>query len=185
MNVPKLIALCGNVRAGKSIAAAIIHETYGHELVDDARPLRNIGMKEFDLTEEQVTTQAGKLDKVKIGDTEYEVREILGKIGDGLEDQFGQNIVAELANKRLKVGNSYVLQSVRKGQTWFWRKQGALVIEIRNPSTVSIPFPFDKYDRSAVHASIENDGLSLGMSSIEAYKLLSDRLRAVIEGGAY
>ncbi|MCJ9750677.1 hypothetical protein MOV61_08100 [Neorhizobium sp. BETTINA12A] len=42
MSIPKIIALCGHPTSGKTTAAEIINEVYGHELADDGRPLRLI-----------------------------------------------------------------------------------------------------------------------------------------------
>lgn len=179
-NVPKIIALCGNPTSGKSTAAEIINEVYGHELADDGLPLRQIGMNYLGLTPEQVFTQEGKLEKVTLNGREWTVREILGEIGNAFEEKFGGDVIPIMShNARPKEAYS-VFGSVRREQGLYWRNKGALVLEIVNPLAGPSPYEFDTFNPVHCHAQIMNDGLARGLDRAAARQDLLEKLVAVI-----
>lgn len=162
-SLPQIIALCGNPTSGKSTAAEIINELYGHELADDGLPLRKMAMDYLGLTPEQVFTQAGKLEYVEINGRRWQVREILGEIGNAFEEKFGGEIIPMMSHNARPKGAYSVFGSVRREQGRYWREKGALVIEIVNP-LAGPGYEFDRYNNAYCHHAILNDGLARGLS---------------------
>ena len=179
-SIPKIIGLCGHPTSGKTTAAEIINEIYGHEIADDGRPLRMIAINYFGLTPEQVFTQEGKLEKVQLNGREWTVREILGEIGNAFEEKFGGDIIPIMSYNALPKGTYATFGSVRREQGKYWRDRGALVLEIVNPDVGPSPYEFDRYNPEYAHHQILNDGLHRGLSKNEARRDLMDKLVAVI-----
>ncbi len=175
-HAPSLIALCGNPTSGKSTAAEIISSIYGHELADDGLPLRKIAMDYIGLTAEHVFTQAGKLEYVTINGRRWQVREILGEIGNAFEEKFGGDIIPIMSHNARPKGSRAVFGSVRREQGRYWRDQGALVLEIVNPLAGPSKFEFDTYNNAYCHAQILNDGLARGLSAEAARADLTKKL---------
>lgn len=178
--VPKIIALCGNPTSGKSTAAEIIQEVYGHVAADDGRPLRMIAINYMGLTHEQVFTQAGKLEKVMLNGRAWTVREILGEIGNAFEEKFGGDIIPIMSHNAQPKDAFLTFGSVRREQGRYWKEQGALVLEIKNPLAGPSPFEFDRYNPEYADHIIFNDGLARGLSKDEARADLMEKLIAVI-----
>ncbi|QNG62622.1 energy-coupling factor transporter ATPase domain containing protein [Rhizobium phage B1VFA] len=179
-HIPKNIALCGHPGSGKSTAADIINEVYGHELADDGLPLRKIGMDYLGLTAEQVFTQEGKKQKVMLNGREWEVREILGEIGNAFEEKFGGDIIPIMSHNARPEGSYSVFGSVRREQGLYWRNHGALVLEIVNPLAGPSQYEFDRFNPEFCHARINNDGLARGLEPAAARQDLLEKLVAVI-----
>ncbi len=177
---PKLIALCGNPMSGKSTAAEIISACYGHTLADDGLPLRKIAMDYLGLTTDQVFTQAGKLEYVILNGRKWQVREILGEIGNAFEEKFGGDIIPIMSHNAQPKGQFSVFGSVRREQGRYWKEKGALVLEIVNPLAGPSKFEFDTYNNAYCHAQILNDGLARGLSVDEARADLTKKLTDVI-----
>ena len=127
--VPRIIAFCGNPTSGKSIAAEIVSEIYGHSHLDDGLPLRKIAMAYLGLTEHQVFTQEGKLERVMLNGREWTVRQILGELGNVFEEKFGADIIPLMSLNTRAPDERLVCSAVRREQGRFWREQGALVLE--------------------------------------------------------
>lgn len=180
MSIPKIIGLCGNPTSGKTTAAEIINDVYGHEIADDGRPLRMIAINYFGLTPEQVFTQEGKLEKVTLNGREWTVREILGELGNAFEEKFGGDIIPIMSHNALPKGSYATFGSVRREQGKFWRDRGALILEIINPDAGPSPYEFDRYNPDYAHHRIINDGLSRGLSKEEARRDLTAKLVEVI-----
>jgi hypothetical protein len=179
--LPRLIALCGNPTCGKSTAAGLLEKNFGHKLVDDGLPLRQIGMQYLGLTADQVFTQAGKLETVTINDREWEVRKILGEIGNAFEEKFGGDIIPMMSHQLLDPIQPYVFGSVRRKQAHYWKKHGAVVIEIVNPLAGPSKYEFDSYDASAVDYMVLNDGLARGWTPEKALEDLEYKLVTVVQ----
>ncbi|OWZ90371.1 hypothetical protein B9J07_27675 [Sinorhizobium sp. LM21] len=180
MTIPKLIALCGHPTSGKSTAADIINEVYGHELADDGLPLRKMAMDYLGLTANQVFTQEGKLETVTINGRDWQVREILGEIGNAFEEKFGGDIIPIMSHNARPKGSYSVFGSVRREQGLYWRNQGALVLEIVNPLAGPSKYEFDTFNNAYCHAQIQNDGLARGLEPAAARQDLLEKLVAVI-----
>ena len=178
IDIPSYIALVGNPTAGKTTAAEIMVELFGVKILETGFPLRKFAMDHLGLTYQQVYTQEGKLENVDIAGEIWPVRKILGDLGQKLEDMFGEEIMPFMAQQLVKntKGHCYVDASCRKSQPHFWKRQGGIVIGIRNPLAPPSPFTFDAFDESAVDYWIDNDGLANGMSKDEAMKDLSEKV---------
>lgn len=181
MTIPRIIALCGNPKSGKSTAAELLSETYGYTIVDDGLPLRKIAMEYLGLTENQVFTQGGKQEFVNLNGRDWQVREILGEIGNAFEEKFGGDIIPLMSFSTMREGEHYVLGSVRREQGHFWADKGAIIIEIENPEAGPSSFEFDLYSKSAVQHRVINDGLAEGLHEDDALLRLLERLRDIIE----
>lgn len=178
---PRLIALCGNPTSGKTTAAELIGKLYGHRLVDDGLPLRRIAVDYLGLTQDQVFTQAGKLETVKLNGRDWQVREILGEIGNAFEEKFGGDIIPLMSFATTTPDEHLVFGSVRREQGLFWRNKGALVLEIVNPLAGPSPYEFDRFNAEHCHGRVINDGLARGLSSDEARAELAFNLVEAIE----
>lgn len=179
-SIPEIIGLCGNPTSGKTEAARLIEEIYGHKPADDGLPLRLIAINYFGLTQDQVFTQEGKLEKVMLNGREWAVREILGEIGNAFEEKFGGDIIPIMSNSSRTKGVRVAFGSVRREQGLYWKKQGALILEIQNPLALPSPYEFDSYNPAHVDHVIVNDGLARGLSPAEARADLRDKLIAAI-----
>jgi len=181
VRIPDIIALCGHPTSGKTTAAEIISRLYGHELADDGLPLRQIGMNYLGLTERQVFTQEGKLEKVMLNGREWTVREILGEIGNAFEEKFGGDVIPIMSHNARPKGARSVFGSVRREQGLYWRNAGALVLEIVNPLAGPSQYEFDRFNPEFCHARVQNDGLARGLSKSSALDDLQFKLVEAIE----
>lgn len=180
LQFPPYIALCGNPRAGKSTAARVLKTIGNYDLVDDGYALRDIAMKHYGLTYDQVHTQAGKLELVTINGEEMTVRDVLGRIGNGFEAEFGPNVIPELAYNRITDGGRYVFGSVRRDQGSYHKARGALVISIVNPLAGPSPYEFDVFNPAYVDWVVENDATALGLDTAAEEASLAVRLEEAL-----
>lgn len=183
--LPSLIALCGNPTCGKTTAAEVLGALEGYHLVDDGLPLRKIAMDYMGLTERQVFTQEGKLEQVELNGRTWTVREILGEIGNAFEEKFGGDIIPMMSHNSLPAGQLSVFGSVRREQGAYWRKHGALVLEIVNPLAGPSPYEFDRFNAAHCHARIQNDGLARGLDPVTARADLAIKLFAALNDFRY
>ncbi len=174
--LPRLVALCGNPTCGKTTAAQILQDLYGYELVDDGGFLRHIAVDHFGAEPDDVHSQAGKLRTTTVNGAEMTWRDVLGRIGNAFEAQFGANVIPELAYNGLDPSKRYVFGSVRREQGLYHRSRGALVIEIRNPLAGPSPYEFDYFNRDACHAVVVNDALARGFDAKTARLDLRNKL---------
>lgn len=181
LGLPRMIALCGNPLSGKSTAAELLSMNYGYVVADDGLPLRKIAMDYLGLTEHQVFTQEGKLEKVVLNGREWTAREILGEIGNAFEEKFGGDIIPMMTHHARPEGEYSVFGSVRREQGHYWREAGALIIEIVNPLAGPSSYEFDYYNADYCHAQVQNDGLARGLSGAAARKDLFEKLSRAIE----
>jgi hypothetical protein len=166
---PLLVGLCGYPKVGKSTVQNILREDYGLIPVDDGRPLRDIGKLLFGLSEEHVTTQEGKASYVEIEGKTWQVRDILGTLGDLFENTFGQQTIPtacirqSIASWKVQPDESrpyyyrgYSFGSVRKVQGKSYRDAGGEVIEITRAGCGPSGYAFDEYDRTLITKTIHN-----------------------------
>lgn len=184
MNLPPIIALCGWPKTGKSTVQKILADLYDVVPLDDGLPLREIAVQYLGLTHDQVTTQEGKAETIMINGAPWIARDVLGQLGNAMEEKYGGDVIPLMAVNRFGLDNpagpnrhqSVSFASVRRQQGWFWRKRGALVIEIRRPGT-TMGAEFNRYDAEAAHCAVINDGSLDDLSERVQYAMsLSDIL---------
>lgn len=158
MPLPKYIALCGLPTSGKSTVQEILRTHHGVYPVDDGWPLRDISVRYLNLSTQQVCSQEGKKEFVELLDKTWQVREILGEMGNRFEAMFGEHIIPFMVTNTLVGNGPYSFGSCRKSQGWFYKKLGGVVIEIRRPGIPPSPYAFDQFDAAAVDHVIDNDG---------------------------
>lgn len=154
---PLFIAIVGAPETGKSTFQEILCERFGVIPVDDGRPLRDAAKSWFGLTEWHVSTQSGKRSTVEIGGKVWTVRDILGRIGDKMEELFGDAFVPTAATQplRLDPDKIYSFGSVRKSQPRWYKARGGVVVEMVRRGFEPVN-GFDRYDADAVDFSIIN-----------------------------
>lgn len=170
--LPRYIALCGHPKAGKSLVQEFLDEDYGYLPVDDGFAMRDFAMRHLGLTHDQVYTQAGKAEFVELGGKTWQVREILGQLGNRYEEMFGPDAMPMMAHqsieRRIREGEEsadrFSFGSVRRQQGGYYKRLGGLIIGIHNPQALPSPYEFDKFDESLVDVWIENDALARGLS---------------------
>lgn len=129
-----LIALVGVPKSGKTTVQEMLRIMWGVQPVDDGRVLRDIAKQMFNLTEEQVTTQEGKASVIEIDGKKWVVRNLLGEIGNKLEELFGPFAMPLAALNSIKGRHGlFSFGSVRREQPRFYRENGGHVIEVIHP----------------------------------------------------
>lgn len=182
VSLPQFIAFCGHPGCGKTTAAEILVETFNCKILDTGMPLREIAVRHLGLDWDQVMTQEGKASFVDINGIGWQVRKILGDLGKKFEDLFGEEIMPFMSHQSVmdEIENgeqtTYIDPSCRKVQGHYWKRNGGIVIGIRNPLTHPSIYEFDAFDEAAVDFWIDNDGLAKGMSKEEAMRDLEGKL---------
>jgi hypothetical protein len=87
-SLPRFIALCGHPKSGKSLVQEFLTTNFNVQAVDDGGPLRKISIDYLGLTWDQVHTQEGKAEYIEVLGERWQVREILGELGNRLEAMF-------------------------------------------------------------------------------------------------
>lgn len=158
------VALCGPPKSGKSTVQKILWNKWDIKPIDDGRVVRDLVKRAFSLTENDVSTQEGKMKEHPLhgagGERDiWTNRQLLGKLARGLETEFGEFIVPFLTVKEFcepSMFNRFSFGSVRRNQGWFYKEHGGIVIEIlREPPSGN---DFDLYDQKAIDYTILNDG---------------------------
>jgi hypothetical protein len=177
--LPRFIALVGNPKAGKSLVQEMLVQNFGVEPIDSGKPLREIAKQWLGLTHDQVYTQEGKAEYVEILGRRWQVREILGELGNRFEEMFNEHATPYMITRNLGAG-PYVDGSCRKGQGRFYQSLGGVVIGIRNPLAPPSPYAFDKVDESIPDYWIENNALANGLCMFDARKDLEQKVNALM-----
>lgn len=165
-NLPKLIALCGNPKVGKSTIQSVLQERYGIIPQDDAYELREACKILYGLTDWHVTTQEGKASEVEVLGQKVVVRKLLGEFGKVLEAYHGQDFIPDQAIKRCLApyGGSLAraalmsFGSVRRSQGRVYKRYGGLVLEVCREGFEEAANDFDRYDKNLVDIQIWNPG---------------------------
>lgn len=154
---PRYIAICGKPTVGKSLAAELLAEIAGYQLVDDGGFLREIAISHFGASRDDVYTQEGKLRSVVINDAEMTWRDVLGRIGNAFEAQFGANVIPEIAYNGLPAAGRFVFPSCRREQGAYHRARGAIVLHLENFDLSTSPYDFDQFNKAHCNYTIVND----------------------------
>lgn len=165
---PRLIGICGNPKSGKSEVQRLLQEHLDYLPVDDGLPMRAFCTQHLGMSWNDVNTQEGKAGFVEILGKRWQRRDILGTLGNHLEEMFGKDIFAYIATCALDPKLRYSFGSVRRDQGAFYRQQGGVIIGVRNPLAPPSPFEFDRFDESQVDIWIDNNGLAEGMPAEDA-----------------
>ncbi|WP_062120474.1 hypothetical protein [Aureimonas sp. AU40] len=175
---PRFIALCGNPGAGKSEVQRILSAEFDYRPYDDGFPIRDFAMRHCGLDERQVYTQAGKLETVTIAGKEWVVRDLLGQIGNRIEDLFGMHGIPAMAVAKANTApdRCYSFGSVRRDQGAYYKAHGGIVVEVVNPLADDSPYEFDHYDRTIVDYRIENNALAYGLRPQDALHNLRQKV---------
>lgn len=183
LTVPRFIALVGNPKAGKSLVAEILVEEFGAVTIDSGGPLRQIAMKQYGLTYDQVYSQEGKLERIEILGRTWQVRELLGELGNRFEEMHGDWATPWMAVRALAANDNgpFVDASCRKTQGNFYKSLGGVVIGIRNPLAPPSEYAFDKVREDIPDYWIENDALARGMANNSALIDLRFKVNTVIK----
>lgn len=187
--IPPYIALCGNPKSGKSLVQELLQSELAVQPVDDGWPLREFAINNLGLTFEQVTTQAGKMEFVEILGRRWQVREILGELGNRFETMFGKDIMPFMAMARCEraqrhdpeVQHFYSFGSVRRDQGRCYQERGGIVIGIRNPLAGPSFYEFDRFDETVVDAWIENDAQRRGLNDTDGRLDLRDKVLVAVQ----
>lgn len=158
MALPRLIGICGHPGSGKSEVQRILRAPHGYEAADDGWPLRDIAIRHFGLTMEDVSTLHGKARWTSVTGARIQNRDILGRIGNALEAAFGNQILPWLAVQSLDPDARYSFGSVRRDQGRVYKALGGAILGVRRPGVGPSEFEFDSFNHDLVDVWIDNDG---------------------------
>jgi len=182
----KYIAICGHPQAGKTEVQKFLTRNHGVIPVDDGECLRDFGVNNLGLTPRQVETQDGKEEQIKFCGEAMTVRQFLGRLGNALEREFGEQAMPEIALARMgpsilgPVALAHSFGSVRKTQGITYKKHGrGIVIKITRPGVWPSGNDFDVFDEALVDLTVHNDGTLKDLESEVA------RMWAFINSGDY
>lgn len=154
----KLIALCGAPGAGKTTVQQYLISAHGVLPVDDGEPMRDFAVRHAGLNRWHVSTQEGKASTVVVpGGKRVQVRDLLGRLGNAIEELLGPDAIPEMAITKCNDHRAYSFGSVRKNQGAVYKRHGGLVIEIVRPGYAPTN-DFDRYANDCIDFSINNDG---------------------------
>lgn len=162
-SLPKVIALGGKRRAGKSTAARMLRDAHGYEIISIAEPLKAmslaLGLKRYQ------THGWGKDRPCEMlgGRTP---RELQLALGDMLRAEFGADILLRVwGQRRQDLGRStrVVCDDVRTAAEADWfREQGATVARLRAKRSAKVDAPgadhLTERDAWVADVTIDNDG---------------------------
>jgi hypothetical protein len=153
---PKYIGLVGNPKSGKTFVQRILQDKFGYIPIDDGFPLREFAVKNLGLTWNQVLTQEGKAEYVEILGRKWQVREILGELGNKYEEMFGEFILPHIAMRRNTDEEYTSFGSVRKNQGKFIREHGGVIIHVNNILAKPSKYEFDRFNKNEVDYTLFN-----------------------------
>lgn len=153
MTVPALIALTGHAGSGKSTAAEMIHDLYGHEIVHFADPLRAIAYASMPrirrLVDAYGWTQAKKMSG--------EIRPALQTLGDSIRTEFGERVLIDKAldHPHIVIGD---VRTIKEAEAII--AHGGKVIEITRKGAGPANGHWLEHQglRGYISATVSNDG---------------------------
>ena len=164
-----LVPFCGIPQSGKTECQKILEARFAIHPIDDGRFLRETTAEMLEIPYQWTTTTEGKNKKVVLGGREWTVREVLGELGNAIEDKFGELIIPTLALRdaetvqRLsqKALNGCSFGSVRKTQPAAYlaaKNYKCLVIEVVREGAEPTGNGFDLYDKTLIQYTFLNPG---------------------------
>lgn len=174
--IPHLVGLCGNPKSGKSEVQKILNKRFGVIPIDDGEVLRQFCIDYLGLSYDDVYSQEGKARYTEILHRNWQNRELLGELGNRLEEMFGNFIMPFIATRPLNDKYSYSFGSVRKNQGLFYKERGGLIIGVRNPLALPSGHQFDLFDEDIVDFWIDNDAQARGLSREEGLRDLETKV---------
>lgn len=183
MTLPRLIALCGYPQSGKSTVQALLQQHYQYAPVDDGRVIRDTCKLWFGLTEEHVSTQAGKSSHFIGPDgNEWLVRTAMQDVGRLFERHFGEYATPSATVRNLSPEGRYSFGSVRRTQAHFYKTFGALVVAVRRSGVEYDGNESEWFDPSAVDLWLDNPvSVEEPLSPDFLPELGLDRLKAALD----
>ena len=144
--LPRFIALVGQPKTGKSLVQSILSQNYGVRAIDSGLPLRQIAMQQYGLTADQVFTQEGKLEFVEILGRKWQVRELLGELGNRFEEMHGGWATPWMNTRAISASDPgpFCDAACRKDQGAYYKSLGGVVIGIKRPDVPDSPYAFDQ-----------------------------------------
>ena len=152
----RIIALCGYPNSGKTTVQHMLHD-HGYQSIDDAAPLRRAAEALYGLPIGITDTQEGKASRVKIGNKEYCVRDLIGSMGEAGVRLHGPSFKIDRIIPYLNPTQYYTMGSCRGEEAKYWKHHGANIIEIQRPN---IPIPLharDRYNPDYIDYTIHNN----------------------------
>ena len=151
--------ICGHPGAGKSEVQRILRAPHGYEAADEDWPLRDFAIRHFGMSRHDVSSQAGKARWTSVtGGARIQNRDVLGRIGNALEQAFGEQILPWLAVQSLDPDARHSFGSVRRDQGKVHKSLGGAIIGVRRPGVGPSEFEFDGFNETLVDVWINNDG---------------------------
>lgn len=165
MEPMNIVALCGWPKSGKTSMAEYLRDTQGYKIIDDGLILRNFVHVAFQVPMDSLYTPEGKARTIEILGKTWEIRKILGQVGNKLEELFGENIMADIAMRQARMMhaftgyNKFVFPSVRKTQGQLYKQEGGLIVKMDRPGYGDSGNDFDRFDQEIVDMTIMNTGV--------------------------
>lgn len=149
------IGLCGRPHSGKGEVRCILESQFGFYPINTKLPLIQATSALTGIDESALHSQKAKATMFR----GYQYRQIMGKVGDAIENMFGESFLIERALDPYKYSDgNFVVDALRKSQT---KTFPGYVVEIVSNRGIETHNNFDLYDRDRIDYIIENNG-SLG-----------------------
>jgi hypothetical protein len=169
-NQIKFVALCGNPKSGKSTVARMLEDEFGGVLVDDGLILRKAVPILFGIPEDEPFTQEGKVKVYDVCGREESVRQMLGELGNYLEERYSPDFMPTRSLAIARRDNAHapfsIFGSCRREQGRCYKRNGGIVIEVDNPLAAPSGNIWDEWDRSCVDFRLHNDPRELSLDDL-------------------
>lgn len=147
-----IIGLCGKPHSGKSEVRKILEENWNFEVINTKIPLAQVSSIITGIDETKFLTTHVKERTFR----SHKLRDIMGTIGNTIEDLFGENYLLERALNNIKINKyNYVIDALRKNQyTGF----NGWIVEVCSEKGKEIIYDYDKFNPHSIDYVVKNDG---------------------------